>query len=58
MWLWGRAVLKGENLECGCCMIVANLRAGSGPFRVRSLGRTFDMSVQLIQGFDLGEVFS
>lgn len=29
-------------------MIVANLRTDLGPFRVRSLGRTFDMSVQLI----------
>jgi hypothetical protein len=48
VWLWGRAVLKGENRECECCEMVANLCAGLGPFRVRSLGRTFDMSVQLI----------
>lgn len=48
MWLWGKTVLKGENRECECCMIVANLRTDLGPFRVRSLGRTFDMSVQLI----------
>lgn len=58
MWLWGRAVLKGENRKCECCKTVANLRTDLGPFRVHSLGRTFNMSVQLIHGFGFGELFS